>query len=453
MHSYYFKNSTKGKETKRRFAETPTSSKMISYSSFRLIVASWFDYRLQTQRKPDIPFTCRVRAASKRNESSRNRVQSQCNIIEMSTKEVQYKDYVNFLDGYKNNANRRAINKPDDAVDNGSVKATSNLKPFNQYIEHYNSSRFKSVRPAFVNQQQQLIQDECKTNIDSIVRGFEKNSLESFTKQNPAKSSARSTGSSSISSSSSNSLTREFPLTGNGSISSSSRSSTASSINSSFKSTANSPSPNYSMTREFPLAGNGSLSSSRSSTVSSINSNQPFKTTSNSPSPNHSVSSEFLDLSSISPPPSIISSSEDSMPSPCNSPPPPPPPLPTVASAPPNFKSLPRKFVSASPQPVTTNTSKIQSNSPCQRAVKIQINGNDNNASKIIDQNDPRVKKAVYGALRNMYGAYHDKANEYVATLPKNRVKKGNNLDKIIDSIAADGGLEKLCGRAKIEAD
>lgn len=53
-----------------------------------------------------------------------------------------------------------------------------------------------------------------------------------------------------------------------------------------------------------------------------------------------------------------------------------------------------------------------------------------------LDKNDPRVKRLVYGALRDMYGAYHDQANNYLATLPKNRVRKNNGLDSIISSIA-----------------
>lgn len=53
-----------------------------------------------------------------------------------------------------------------------------------------------------------------------------------------------------------------------------------------------------------------------------------------------------------------------------------------------------------------------------------------------LNKNDPRVKKLVYGALREMYGAYHDQANDYLATLPKNRVRKNNGLDNIINSIA-----------------
>lgn len=53
-----------------------------------------------------------------------------------------------------------------------------------------------------------------------------------------------------------------------------------------------------------------------------------------------------------------------------------------------------------------------------------------------VDKNDPRVKKLVYNALRDMYGAYHNQANDYIATLPKNRVRRNNGLDSIINSIA-----------------
>ncbi|XP_066259749.1 uncharacterized protein [Euwallacea similis] len=93
------------------------------------------------------------------------------------------------------------------------------------------------------------------------------------------------------------------------------------------------------------------------------------------------------------------------------SPPPPPPPLP--------------------PSTFRPNASQTQ---------KIVLNGSSGGSrptqNGTINRNDPRVKKAVYGALRHMYGAYHDQANDYLATLPKNRVRKNNGLDSIIDSIA-----------------
>ncbi|KAL1497878.1 hypothetical protein ABEB36_008764 [Hypothenemus hampei] len=111
--------------------------------------------------------------------------------------------------------------------------------------------------------------------------------------------------------------------------------------------------------------------------------------------------------------------------------PPPPPPLPPA-----NFSSKPTSIQKAN-------------NIPKQITVQMS-NGNSNGS---IDKNDPRVKKAVYGALRHMYGAYHDQANDYLATLPKNRVRKNNGLDSIIDTIASQGGLDKLTGRVNPKQD
>lgn len=119
-------------------------------------------------------------------------------------------------------------------------------------------------------------------------------------------------------------------------------------------------------------------------------------------------------------------------------PPPPPPPLPPV-----NFSSKPISATTVS-KPVP-----IQTNHFTETALPSQENGHNGlvTPNGTLDRNDPRVKKAVYGALRTMYGAYHDQANDYLATLPKNRVKRNNGLDSIINSIASQGGLEKLTGR------
>lgn len=46
------------------------------------------------------------------------------------------------------------------------------------------------------------------------------------------------------------------------------------------------------------------------------------------------------------------------------------------------------------------------------------------------------MRKLAYGAMLDMYGAYHEKANSYVSTLPRQNVRKDNGLQKIIDSIA-----------------
>uniref|UniRef100_V5GS67 Uncharacterized protein n=1 Tax=Anoplophora glabripennis TaxID=217634 RepID=V5GS67_ANOGL len=141
-------------------------------------------------------------------------------------------------------------------------------------------------------------------------------------------------------------------------------------------------------------------------------------------------------------------------------PPPPPPVPPTLQNGPSAVPPPPP------PPPANFSVKKVQNSSP-KPAVPIQkvaINGvaiapkkNDvvDGAPPVIDKNDPRVKRLVYGALREMYGAYHDKANDYIATLPRNRVKKNNGLDSIINSIASQGGLEKLNGRVNpsVETD
>nr|CAH7744362.1 unnamed protein product [Callosobruchus chinensis] len=117
-------------------------------------------------------------------------------------------------------------------------------------------------------------------------------------------------------------------------------------------------------------------------------------------------------------PPSTCSSPAPLEPPNC---PPPPPPMPVNFTSRPSLPSEPK--VTVQPQANKFNT-----------LPKIQ-NGDTIDGRKL-DKNDPRVKKMVYGALREMYGAYHDKANDYLATLPKNRVRRNNGLDSIINSIA-----------------
>ncbi|VEN51119.1 unnamed protein product [Callosobruchus maculatus] len=134
-------------------------------------------------------------------------------------------------------------------------------------------------------------------------------------------------------------------------------------------------------------------------------------------------------------PPSTCSSPAPLEPPNC---PPPPPPMPVNFASRPSLPSEPK--VTVQPQANKFNT-----------LPKIQ-NGDTIDGRKL-DKNDPRVKKMVYGALREMYGAYHDKANDYLATLPKNRVRRNNGLDSIINSIASQGGLDKLSGRANPNPD
>lgn len=150
-----------------------------------------------------------------------------------------------------------------------------------------------------------------------------------------------------------------------------------------------------------------------------------------------------------------------------NAPPPPPPPFPqqhphnppqdkqppSVPPPPPPVPQAPQNgpsHVPPPPPPPPANFSiKKNQDSPPKAPVPVQKTATSNvtiapkkndvvdgAAHPVIDKNDPRVKRLVYGALREMYGAYHDKANDYIATLPRNRVKKNNGLDSIINSIA-----------------
>ncbi|KAJ8923261.1 hypothetical protein NQ315_001817 [Exocentrus adspersus] len=118
---------------------------------------------------------------------------------------------------------------------------------------------------------------------------------------------------------------------------------------------------------------------------------------------------------------------------PCSIPPPPPPP-------PANFVAPKPNEVTSPPKPRVTSVPKPNGVAPAPKHDVVdgtmRISSKPTTDSNTIDKNDPRVKKLVYGALRGMYGAYHDKANDYIATLPRNRVKKNNGLDSIINSIA-----------------
>ncbi|KAG5886159.1 hypothetical protein JTB14_024839 [Gonioctena quinquepunctata] len=164
------------------------------------------------------------------------------------------------------------------------------------------------------------------------------------------------------------------------------------------------------------------------------------------PPPPPAVQIQHINIGSESIVPSLTSTipsntaAEDTSPSGI---PPPPPPLP------------PADFT---PQKAKTQNAKVQSNVyntlPRTHSTR-PLDSTDGEAVPALDKNDPRVKKMVYGALRGMYGAYHDKANDYLATLPKNRVRKNNGLDSIINSIASQGGLGKLNGRVnpKVEAE
>ncbi|CAH0563677.1 unnamed protein product [Brassicogethes aeneus] len=100
--------------------------------------------------------------------------------------------------------------------------------------------------------------------------------------------------------------------------------------------------------------------------------------------------------------------------------PPPPPPMPAVL---PKFKT---------PVAQTVRVETLQKPPPA--------------LAKDLDEEKLR-KKLAYGQMMNICNSYNDKANDYVATLPKAMVHQNKNIQNIIQSIALNGGLDKLCGR------
>ncbi|KAF2895911.1 hypothetical protein ILUMI_10265 [Ignelater luminosus] len=64
-----------------------------------------------------------------------------------------------------------------------------------------------------------------------------------------------------------------------------------------------------------------------------------------------------------------------------------------------------------------------------------------------VSKNDPNVRKLVYNTYRGLLGAYNNKANDMIATLPRNMVREDKGVSKQLESIALQGGLEKLNGR------
>lgn len=125
---------------------------------------------------------------------------------------------------------------------------------------------------------------------------------------------------------------------------------------------------------------------------------------------------------------------------------PPPPPMPV------NFTSKTLPKVTMEKQKNVTATIQILPTENNKNGVR-KSNGIEVKHTNTIDKNNPLVRKLVYGAMLDMYGAYHDKANSYVSTLPKNMVKKQNGLQDIINNIAAQGGLDKLSGRANPKSE
>ncbi|EFA08974.2 amyloid beta A4 precursor protein-binding family B member 1-interacting protein-like [Tribolium castaneum] len=112
--------------------------------------------------------------------------------------------------------------------------------------------------------------------------------------------------------------------------------------------------------------------------------------------------------------------------------PPPPPPPPQVNHTPPPL-----------PQ---TSPPRLQASLTKGPPAKFSVD-NPKGVAPEIDRNDPMVRKLVYGTLRGLYGAYHDKASDMLATMPKNMVVRSNGVRDRIEQIASNGDLEKLNGR------
>ncbi|KAF5270533.1 hypothetical protein FQR65_LT05431 [Abscondita terminalis] len=72
-----------------------------------------------------------------------------------------------------------------------------------------------------------------------------------------------------------------------------------------------------------------------------------------------------------------------------------------------------------------------------------------------VNTTDPNVKKMVYSTYRGLLGAYNNKANGMIATLPRSMVREDRGVVKQLESIALHGGIEKINGRTnpKVEKD
>lgn len=53
-----------------------------------------------------------------------------------------------------------------------------------------------------------------------------------------------------------------------------------------------------------------------------------------------------------------------------------------------------------------------------------------------VDKNDPNVKKLVYNTYRGLLGAYNNKANDIISTLPRHCVREDRGIAKQLESIA-----------------
>jgi hypothetical protein len=52
-----------------------------------------------------------------------------------------------------------------------------------------------------------------------------------------------------------------------------------------------------------------------------------------------------------------------------------------------------------------------------------------------VDPSDPNVKRLVYNMYRGMLGTYNNKANDIIATLPKEMVREDEGIARQLESM------------------
>lgn len=87
-------------------------------------------------------------------------------------------------------------------------------------------------------------------------------------------------------------------------------------------------------------------------------------------------------------------------------------------------------------------------NNPTTRAKLLKVNENFKNGTLKsngragvsedgkVDKSDPNVKRLVYNTYREMLGAYNNKANDMIATLPRNMVREDKGVSRQLESIS-----------------
>ncbi|XP_060523385.1 uncharacterized protein LOC132700209 [Cylas formicarius] len=355
----------------------------------------------------------------------------------------QYKDYVSFLESYKGGKkdDQRSVATSDSGVNFSLASSLNNSSSsvYSDLSDHHHDTKRHTVNLPPPKQQKNMVKTEMfieirnpedsrvfevtpgdsQLSVSSTAKIFENIGQENGTKQNASKKTSigeiskifEAPPASKLTLKKANSISEVSKVFQNGNSKPKNFNTTPKPFQTLQKPAITSPKPVFEP-HHFPKSP---------STVSSVSS------LSTSPSPPQSLSPPPPAPVCLSPAPVVASP-----------PPPPPPPLP------------PADFGSKS---ASNGIAKQNGGPPARMSANGATDGIDGRNG--VNKNDPRVKKMVYGALRNMYGAYHDKANDYIATLPKNRVRKNNGLDSIIDSIASQGGLDKLTGRTNpnVEAD